>query len=654
MKSKGYLIFHLNLAFSSIDEHMRSDVIQACYHPLLDLIDRTGIPIGIELSGWTLNQINNIDSIWVDRFKKLLELNKCELVGSGYCQIIGPLVPHEVNVWNQKLGLDVYKQVLGRRPDIVLVNEMAFSQSLVDLYSQFDYKALVMDRDNIKLVLASDEMPSHAAGINDTKIPILWSDSIMFQKMQHFAHGDISLKDYIDYLKKRVHNGDSVLPIYCNDAEVFDYRPGRFNEERSMHQEGEWNRIERFLKVMKSEIDIELVSPSNALIYNLEKNIKFISKITNAAYPIPVKKQAKYNISRWAVTGRHDLWINTLCHRIHKHLIKSKNNSRKDWEELCELWSSDLRTHLTEKRWTDTKKQLNLIMKKHNIKNNFSSVKKTNRNHDCLDNVIGLYGGASISLKNDDIILSIATKELELDLNLRRGLAIHKLAFASHKMVPCIGTLQHGHFESILLGADYYSGNTIIELPLLRKRLTDLESVRPTFAIKDDNNIEVHAVINTMFGTILKIVNINSERERVSLSYHFIKFQDVFACARLANITLLNSFSNENTQLLLANGGEENEIFDFLDEFDHSNPASTLVSSSRGVGATTGKIKILNNNKNLCLQWDPSECAVMPLLTHTTNNTQTLSRIFFSISELDDTVKKASSLSKSFTLDISV
>jgi len=42
------------------------------------------------------------------------------------------------------------------------------------------------------------------------------------------------------------------------------------------------------------------------------------------------------------------------------------------------------------------------------------------------------------------------------------------------------------------------------------------------------------------------------------------------------------------------------------------------------------------------------------LLTNITINTQTLSRIFFSISELDDTVKKASSLSKSFTLDISV
>ena len=57
MMPKGYLIFHLNLAFSSIEEDRWADVITTCYHPLLDLIEKTGIPIGIELTGWTLKQI---------------------------------------------------------------------------------------------------------------------------------------------------------------------------------------------------------------------------------------------------------------------------------------------------------------------------------------------------------------------------------------------------------------------------------------------------------------------------------------------------------------------------------------------------------------------------------------------------------------------
>ena len=97
MKSKGYLVFHLNLGFSSIEEESWEDVIKSCYHPLLDLIEKTGVPIGIECSGWTLRQIKKIDPDWIDRFCRLLDSKDCELIGSGYCQIIGPLVPQKVN-----------------------------------------------------------------------------------------------------------------------------------------------------------------------------------------------------------------------------------------------------------------------------------------------------------------------------------------------------------------------------------------------------------------------------------------------------------------------------------------------------------------------------------------------------------------------------
>ena len=72
MKPKGYLVFHLNLAFSSIEEEAWLDVIQTCYHPLLDLVEKTGVPIGIELTGWTLEQIERVDISWIKRFKALL------------------------------------------------------------------------------------------------------------------------------------------------------------------------------------------------------------------------------------------------------------------------------------------------------------------------------------------------------------------------------------------------------------------------------------------------------------------------------------------------------------------------------------------------------------------------------------------------------
>ena len=496
-QAKGYLIFHLNLAFSSIEEEKRPEVIQQCYEPLLDLIEKTGIPIGIELTGWTLQQIEQIDPKWIKRFKTLLNNGSCELIGSGYCQIIGPLVPHSVNVWNQKLGLLEYQRILGIKPTIALVNEMAYSCGLVELYALFGYQGLIMDRDNVRLALELDHLPlsavpTHAKGMNDTVLPVLWADSILFQKMQHYAHGDNGLDQYLSYLNKRLNDGDTLLPIYCNDAEVFDYRPGRFKEERATHPDGEWSRIENLLNVVSRTTGLEWISPSTALQINHQCIERIESRLTSGLYPIPVKKQKKYNIARWAVTGRNDLWLNSLCHRIAKSLQTNANENPSDWRELCELWSSDFRTHITHKRWHNLQKQLKSCLIKHNLKTDWEEVVKPSCSFDRLETVIGKYGAATISLENEGIFLRIVTAKIEVVLNLRRGLTIHRLSFISHDLKPCIGTIAHGYFSSIELGADFYSGGVIIELPNERTRITDLEQIEPVFSLSNHKSLEIH------------------------------------------------------------------------------------------------------------------------------------------------------------------
>ena len=125
-------------------------------------------------------------------------------------------------------------------------------------------------------------MPTHTTGNNDTVLPILWSDSIMFQKLQHYVHGDISMNDYLSYFKDCLSNNDSVLPIYCNDAEIFDYRPGRFSEERPTHHEGEWNRIRKALNKIRDELCIDIVLPSDALKVSIEHKNNVVSKIASS------------------------------------------------------------------------------------------------------------------------------------------------------------------------------------------------------------------------------------------------------------------------------------------------------------------------------------------------------------------------------------
>lgn len=656
MKPKGYLVFHLNLAFSSIEEDSRADVIKICYHSLLDLIEQTGIPIGIELTGWTLEQIERIDSTWIERFKLLLSSGKCELIGSGYCQIIGPLVPFKVNEWNQRLGIEIYKEILGYRPNIILVNEMAFSSSLVDLYSSFGYSGLIMDRDNVRLALDIEnlpinQVPTHAEGPGGSVLPVLWSDSILFQKVQHYAHGDVAIDNYVDYLNDRINKGEMLFPIYTNDAEVFDYRPGRFTVERPTHPDGEWNRVKNLLDNIIINTEIEFCSPSEALQIENKRIDKCVSTLTNAAYPIPVKKQGKYNIGRWAVTGRDDFWLNTMCHRIERYLSESQINNHHDWRELCELWASDLRTHITDKRWIMVNKQLKTVLNQHGISDVFAGDQDPHGKYDTLIDAIGKYGDAEIAIDREKIFLSISTKKIKLELNLRRGLTINSLAFSSHEMEPCVGTLPHGYFPSISLGADYYSGGVVVELPLQRVRVTDLEKVDPKFRINDNGNVEIYAEINTQFGSIIKVVEVSSDKEQVSLSYRFPDWDKIVGSVRLGVITLMNQFSDKKTKIACCNGGEHKEIFNFSGEFDHTTPASTLASSSKGLGATSGKTEITNNGKSINLLWDPSECAVMPMLQNTPCINRCLSRVFFSMKEFDDSAKFPSNIGR-FSLTI--
>lgn len=656
MRPKGYLIFHLNLAFSSIEKESWPDVVQKCYWPLLELIEEMKIPIGIELTGWTLKQIETIDNSWVQHFKSLLSADSCELIGSGYCQIIGPLVPHKVNFWNQRLGLQEYMQSLGIQPTVALVNEMAYSSSLVNLYKQFGYRGFITDRDNTLLALGLDKnsinlLPTYAKGHSNSLLPVLWSDSMLFQRLQHFVHGDITAANYIDYVRQRCVNGETLLPIYCNDAEVFDYRPGRFTEERPTHKDGEWQRIKIILRSLEEELDIEWVRPTEALFFNEKKSNFIEDKLTSAKHPITVKKQAKYNIARWAVTGRNDLWLNTMCHRIAKHLDKTKNDNNDLWQELCEFWASDLRTHITEKRWNQFKKQLDLSLDFYKISNTFDKIPEEAKQYDSLKDAVGNYGGALIEV-DDSIFLTISTEKIKLTLNLRRGMCIHDLSFSSHKMIPSIGTIPYGYFPSIALGADYYSGGIVIELPSERRKVTDLENVQPQFHIEKNGDIKVKSIIQTPLGDIVKTIKVSETSESINIRYDFPNWNEFIGSIRLGTITLLDDFLQNDVEIVCNNGGDNQESFLIDDEIQHISPASSLVSSQGGFGATKGEIIIKSQDKHLYLCWDPCKCAVMPMLQNTSIDSKTLSRLFFSMSEVDDT-KKFPSIPASFSLNIS-
>ena len=648
MKPKAYLVFHLNLAFSSISEEARPTVVECCYWPLLKLVETSGIPIGVELTGWTLEKIKAIDPEWVGHFRQLLAAGRCELIGSGYAQIIGPLVPSTVNRWNQRLGLEVYSRELGVKPRIAFVNEMAYSGSMVDMYKNASYEGLMMDRDNVRLALAMEShpvtsMPTHGVGPAGAELPILWADSFLFQKLQQFVHGDIRQADYLDYLQRRIASGEALLPLYANDAEIFDFRPGRFSVESPTHKAGEWRRLQGLLAVLVQETSLQWCSPSEALSIVDRPDVRKPSVLTSAAQPIPVKKQAKYNIGRWAVTGRNSTWINTMCHRIARHLdsLPLEEQGPDLWRKLCSLWASDLRTHITLQRWDAACVQLDEFAAELGIPTCFGMESPSGIDSPAPQG--GPHAGYTISRDAEDIHLTVETQAIRLVLNLRRGLSIHSLAFRSQAFVPLAGTLAHGYFNAIALGADFYSGGVVIELPSQHSRITDLERVEPELTWVGEE-LYLRAVIPSRLGSIVKIVRVPVRSEFVELEIGFPGWDKPHGRIHVGNITLLPEAFNGPLTLSCANGGDLPETFPLKGSIDHSAPSASLVSSTTGFGATDGRIEIGDEHRRLVISWNPSECAALPMLVHKQCQPFPLTRLFFSMLEFDDTSKPGGQL----------
>jgi Glycosyl hydrolase family 57 len=628
-------LFHLNLAFSSLEEESHAEVIRRCYRPALELARDTGFPIAVEATGWTLRRIAQLDPGWIELLRELLAEGSAEFVGSAHAQCAAPLLPALVNAWNLRLGREAYEELLGFAPRIALVCEQVYSPGLVPLYLEAGYEALIVDWDNARRSHprwpAEHRLhPQRALG-GGRSIPIVWSKSIAFQKFQRFAHGELSLERYLDYVRGVVTDGDRApdtvpaagraLMLYANDVEIFDHRPGRFAAEPDL-REGEWAHIARGLRTLREQRVGVPALPSELLDLLDAPGAGRRLTLEGPAQPIPVKKQDKYNVSRWAVTGRDDIGINTRCWRLYERLRDEDAADAGRWRELCELWASDFRTHITDSRWSAFCARLE------SAERDWLPARSRGT---------PLCAGAGAA-GEDRGLLELRAGPIAVALNTRRGMAIEAFSDARICERPLLGTLEHGYFPTIELGADFYSGHLVQESPLTHK-LTDLERVQPAVGVDRCGRTCARASIATALGPIEKAVRLDPSAGTIEIEWVLRWSELPLGSLRLGHVTLLpEAFDRRTLWYATHNGGSELETQRIgAAGFDHGAAVSALVTCRQGLGVTEGVVLLGDGERTIRVEVDHTCALPLGLITWIPDSERWFLRLCFALTESDET-----------------
>jgi hypothetical protein len=576
-----------------------------------------------------LEIILSIAPAWIKKLRTYINDGKIEFIGSGYSQIIGPLSPAKLNEWNLKLGHQVYENILGIKPKAALINEMAYSAGIVEHYTDAEYDAIIMEWNNPRKSHPGWEnecryFPQKAIGADGRVLPVIWADSIAFQKFQRFAHAENDLDEYIQYLKIHNHTKSRFFPLYCNDVEIFNFRPNRYKTEEKKGAQSEYERIFQLYNNLENEDWVKFVFPSEVFdglsLHNGGNEIK----LESPDQPIPVKKQEKYNINRWALTGRNDMSINTVCYQVFDALIREKNDNPDDWKELCYLWSSDFRTHITEIRWDEFLERLH----KFRIKWSEKTADKIDENFKCESQFIVTESQKQFKAENDN---------LKIVLNKNKGCSINEFVFKELSDKSLFGTLNHGYYDDISFGADYYSGHAIIEIPGEHK-VADLSRVKPEILQTNgsiiltskqkwgDNSFQNKISIYNKTLIINKNIEIRSDKKSIIRPVNFTFNPEAWDWGSLYVET--------------HNGGNDPEkFFPKGQNIAHRDIYSSLISARHAFGNTEGHFIVGDKNKSIMFECDMTLSALIPSIDYSEMGDTYYFRLQYSAREMDETTR---------------
>ncbi|RJR30241.1 hypothetical protein C4564_00635 [Candidatus Microgenomates bacterium] len=603
-----FTAFHCNLHYSSLPPEYLPNAIKYSYEPIIKLLEiNKKLKFGIEMPATTLRTLAMLNPTLLTEILLHIKNGRVEFIGSGYEQIVAPVTPHRVNRANLRQGNALYKKMLGKIPDIVYVNEQAYADSLMKLYKQFGYKAAIFDLESLPQKLLTNPQIYNYCPLGGTEknsaIHTLWNSSVYFQKMQKYLRADITLAEYIQFLKQQ-NKVKAYSCIYGGDTENIGFKPyGLGGFIRPQQYKDIFDRLANALDKITSLKLVTFRLPSEILKLYASNNFYHFCQVDQ---PVLVKKQEKYNISRWSLAGRSNVFLNTYADNE-----LSKNISEKN----VHLWSSDYRTFSSNHRLYSFFSHIKSPQKKVKPKtlDLFSDFKKVRQNR-------------------------FKTPFVEILLDPKKGGSIQKLLFPKVSSKSLIGTLKQGFYKEKHLAADWFS-NHAITFTSDDVKLTDLI---PAPIFTNETNKTKECLIGTSLGTheVWKLIKLSKETASVQLHYYYF-FHDLEPKSfRCPIFTLIPKSWDTRTIYVGSHFGTKElvtyKLFPYT--INQDELVSPNVTSHGCLGVTENKLVIGDIDKRLVFTFNQHGLLPKPLIHfEPTENNDFYFRLYLSIAESDET-----------------
>jgi hypothetical protein len=294
-----------------------------------------------------------------------------------------------------------------------------------------------------------------------------------------------------------------------------------------------------------------------------------------------------------------------------------------DKKLLLQYWGSDYRTHTTQKKWNKAIRFLEGQLR-------FTpSLKKS-------------FFASDVKLKILNKKFIFEKDNYTLIFNPLKGMALERVI--KDNEVLEFGTVKHGDLDYISFGADFYTGTTSIESVDIKK-VTDLSEVKEYELTSIDTNIYNLSSKTLMKDIAISYKNwiIDLQNKELTLEISLELKECIKGSIRLGTLTLLPQQKSSNFWYKLQNGAKETEKYFITSNegIEQHRAKSLLQSSSAGVGITDNKLQFGIDSKIICeIEIDKEISYPFIMLQNSIDHDNYLTRVFFSVQEIDDTLKE--------------